>query len=332
MKRLLIYMIIVIILFFLIPIIFTSRFEKIEQVIANKNYGEGIVDGSYDYGKYEKIKLLHSDTGKIESVNIDEYLYNVVSAEMPVDYEIEALKAQATVARTYTLYKIINSSKHKNADICDDSGCCQAWISKDERYKAWKTDKDKKWEKIKEAVDSTKGKIITYKGKVINAFFHSNSGGKTERPLYVWGGEGYPYLQSVETSGEDTYKQYSSEVLLKKDEFTEKMKKEYKDFKIDFNDKDCIKIISYTEGDRIKQIKIGNKTLSGVEVRKIFELRSANFSIDIGKNNIKFIVKGYGHGVGLSQTGSNTLAKQGKNYIEIIKHFYSGVDVQNANY
>ena len=332
MKRLLIYMIIVIILFFLIPIIFTSRFEKIEQVIANKNYGEGIVDGSYDYGKYEKIKLLHSDTGKIESINIDEYLYNVVSAEMPVDYEIEALKAQATVARTYTLYKIINSSKHKNADICDDSGCCQAWISKDERYKVWKTDEDKKWEKIKEAVDSTKGKIITYKGKVINAFFHSNSGGKTERPLYVWGGEGYPYLQSVETSGEDTYKQYSSEVSLKKDEFIEKMKKEYKDFKIDFNDKDCIKIISYTEGDRIKQIKIGNKTLSGVEVRKIFELRSANFSIDIGKNNIKFMVKGYGHGVGLSQTGSNTLAKQGKNYIEIIKHFYSGVDVQNANY
>lgn len=332
MKRLLIYMIIVIILFFLIPVIFTSRFEKIDEVISNKAFGKGIVDESYDYGNYKKIKLLHTDTGKVENVDLDKYLYNVVSAEMPVDYDIEALKAQATVARTYTLYKIINGSKHKNADICDDSGCCQAWISKDDRYKAWKTNKDEKWKKITEAVDSTKGKIITYKGKVINAFFHSNSGGKTERPLYVWGGEGYPYLKSVETSSEDSYEQYSSEVTIKKDEFIEKIKKEYKDFKIDFEEKDCIKIKSYTEGNRVKQIKIGNKVLSGVEVRTIFSLKSANFSIEIGKSNIKFKVIGYGHGVGLSQTGSNTLAKQGKSYVEIIKHFYSGVEVQSANY
>ena len=95
---------------------------------------------------------------------------------------------------------------------------------------------------------------------------------------------------------------------------------------------DCIKIKSYTEGNRVKQIKIGNKVLSGVEVRTIFSLKSANFSIEIGKSNIKFKVIGYGHGVGLSQTGSNTLAKQGKSYVEIIKHFYSGVEVQSANY
>ena len=332
MKRLLIYMIIIIILFFLIPIIFTSKFEKIDEVISNKTFGEGIVDGNYNYGKYKKIKLLHTDTGKVESIELDKYLYNVVSAEMPVDYDLEALKAQATVARTYTLYKIIKGNKHKNADICDDSGCCQAWISKDDRYKAWKTNCDDKWNKIKKAVDATKGKIITYKGNVINAFFHSNSGGKTERPLYVWGGEGYPYLQSVETSGEDSYEQYLSEVSIRKDEFIKKMKKEYKDFEIDFNIKDCIKIKSYTEGDRVKQIQIGNKTLSGVEVRSIFSLKSANFSVEVGKNSIKFKVIGYGHGVGMSQTGSNTLAKEGKNYIEIIKHFYSGVEVENANY
>lgn len=332
MKRLLIYMIIVIILFFLIPIIFTTKFEEIKEVIAEDNENKGIVDGKYDYGKYKEIKLLHTDTGKVESVELDEYLYNVVSAEMPVNYELEALKAQATVARTYTLYKIINGSKHKNADICDDSGCCQAWISKENRYKAWKTDVDNKWNKIKEAVNSTKGKIITYDGKVINAFFHSNSGGATERPLYVWGGNGYPYLQSVETSGEDSYKQYSSELSIKKDEFIKKMKKEYDDFKINFDEEDCIKIKSYTEGNRVKQIKIGNKTLSGVEVRTIFSLRSANFSVEIGKNSIKFKVIGYGHGVGMSQTGSNTLAKEGKDYIEIIKYYYTDVEVENANY
>ena len=332
LKRLLIYMIISIILFFLIPIIFTIKIEEINEVVSQNIDDKGILDGNYDYGKYKEIKLLHTDTGKVETVELDKYLYNVVSAEMPIDYNLEALKAQATVARTYTLYKIINGSKHENADICDDSGCCQAWISKENRYEAWKTDCDDKWEKIKNAVDSTRGKIITYDGKVINAFFHSNSGGATERPLYVWGGDGYPYLQSVETSGEDAYKQYSSEVSLKKDEFEEIMKEEYKDFKIDWEEDNCIEIKSYTEGNRVRQIKIGNKVLSGVEVRTLFSLRSANFSFEIGKNSIKFGVIGYGHGVGMSQTGSNTLAEEGKNYIEIIKHYYTGVEVENADY
>ena len=329
LKRLLIYMIISIILFFLIPIIFTIKIEEIKEVVSQNIDDKGILDGNYDYGKYKEIKLLHTDTGKVETVELDKYLYNVVSAEMPIDYNLEALKAQATVARTYTLYKIINGSKHENADICDDSGCCQAWISKENRYEAWKTDCDDKWEKIKNAVDSTRGKIITYDGKVINAFFHSNSGGATERPLYVWGGDGYPYLQSVETSGEDAYKQYSSEVSLKKDEFEEIMKEEYKDFKIDWEEDNCIEIKSYTEGNRVKTIKVGNLSLSGVEIRTLFGLRSANFKIEMEGKNITFEVTGYGHGVGMSQTGADSLAKQGKNYEEIIHHFYTDVEIKD---
>lgn len=338
MKKIVIYIICIIMLFFLIPIICTIRFNNTEETISdnyeNKTILEKIVDNKdtekYNYGKYKTIKLLHTDTGKVEKVNFDEYVCHVVSAEMPVSFEKEALKAQAVVARTYTLYKI-KSKKHKNADICDDFGCCQAWISKKDRYKYWKKDQDKKWNKIKEAVYETKGKIITYKGKVINAFFHSNSGGATERPLYVWGGEGYPYLQSVETVGEDNYDEYSSEVTISKTNFVKKMKSKYKKFNINWKDKNCIKINSYTEGERVKSIKIGNKTLTGVEVRQIFSLKSARFSVQIGKDNIKFKVIGYGHGVGMSQTGSNTLAKSGKNYIDIIKHYYKGVKVENAN-
>ena len=277
------------------------------------------------------INLLHKKTGEVEQVNIDEYLCNVVSAEMPADYEIEALKAQAIVARTYTIYKILNK-KHENADICDDSTCCQAWISKDDRLARWEESKrESNWQKICDAVNGTKGKIITYNNVPINAFFHSNSGGITEIPVNVWGGTGYPYLQSVETSGEDAYTQYSSEVVLKQEELLEKLKEKYSDISIDFSNEDDIKILEYTEGNRIKTIKFGNHEVSGVEVRSLLGLRSANFEVIREGDSIKFPVKGYGHGVGMSQTGADSLAKQGKNADEIIKHFYKDVEIKEVN-
>ena len=141
-------------------------------------------------------------------------------------------------------------------------------------------------------------------------------------------GTGYPYLQAVSTSGEDGYTQYSSEVEISKGEFVSKIKGKYSDFAIDFNEPNCIEIKEYTTGGRIKTIKIGNHNLSGVEVRTIFGLKSANFSVEIA-DNIKFKVTGYGHGVGMSQTGADSLAKQGKNYEEIVKHFYTGVEISN---
>lgn len=285
----------------------------------------------YEYNKYGTINLLHKKTGEVEQVNIDEYLCNVVSAEMPADYEIEALKAQAIVARTYTIYKILNK-KHENADICDDSTCCQAWISKDDRLARWEESKrESNWQKICDAVNGTKGKIITYNNVPINAFFHSNSGGITEIPVNVWGGTGYPYLQSVETSGEDAYTQYSSEVVLKQEELLEKLKEKYSDISIDFSNEDDIKILEYTEGNRIKTIKFGNHEVSGVEVRSLLGLRSANFEVIREGDSIKFSVKGYGHGVGMSQTGADSLAKQGKNADEIIKHFYKDVEIKEVN-
>lgn len=313
---------------FLIPILFTKR-ESINETIAlDKEENNEI----YDYGQYNKIRLLHSSTGEIEELDLDTYLLGVVSSEMPANFEEEALKAQALVARTYTIYKIINGSKHENADICDDSKCCQAWISKEDRLNKWnEEERDSNWEKIENAVSSTKGKIITYNGEPINAFFHSNSGGTTDTATAVWGGTNYPYLQAVETSGEDAYSQYNSELTISKDEFISKIKKYHNDFNIDFNSDNQIEILEYTEGDRIKSIKIGNLNLSGVEVRNIFGLKSAKFEINIENDTIKFNVIGYGHGVGMSQTGADSMAKQGKSCEEIIKHYYTGVEITNVN-
>lgn len=340
MKKIIFYVWLFVIVCFFIPIIFVKRDVKevlsseVEQNIFEDNNAKDInnvVSSNYDYKEYNTIKLLHTKDDKIEEIPIDQYLYGVVSAEMPASFEQEALKAQAVVARTYTIYKIEHSgNKHGEADICDDSNCCQAWISKENRFARWEeSERESNWNKIVNAVEETKGQVVTYDGQVINAFFHSNSGGKTETTLNVWGGNGYPYLQAVETAGENAYTQYQSEVTLSKDEFIKKMKEKYEDFKINFTEEDCIKVLEYTDSNRVKNIKIGNKELSGVEVRTLMGLKSANFNIQIENDEIKFEVIGYGHGVGMSQTGADSMAKEGKKYDEIIKHFYTGVKVEN---
>lgn len=341
MKKIIIYFFIFIFIIFLLPALLTKKNAEASSVnTAETERGEQNNEeqaknqnenANYTYNKYGTIKLLHKKTGEVEEVNIDDYLCNVVSAEMPADYEEEALKAQAVVARTYTIYKIENK-KHDNADICDDSSCCQAWISKEDRFARWEESKrESNWNKIQNAVNSTKGEIITYDNKPINAFFHSNSGGTTEIPVNVWGGTGYPYLQVVETAGEEGYAQYASEVELTNDEVLNKLKEKYPDIQIDFSNQEDIKILEYTDSNRVKTVKFGNHEISGVEARTIFGLKSTNFEIIKEDGKIKFSVKGYGHGVGMSQTGANTLAKEGKNYKDIINHFYANVEIKDVN-
>ena len=345
MKKILIYLLSFILIIFIIPAFLTKRTtptsskKETERQLQDNNQQEQTTDNqteisnknTYNYSKYGTISLLHKKTGEVEQVKLDEYLCNVVSAEMPATFEQEALKAQAIVARTYTIYKILNK-KHDNADICDDSTCCQAWISKDDRLAKWEENqRESNWQKICSAVNETSGKIITYENKPIDAFFHSNSGGITEVPVNVWGGTGYPYLQSVETSGENTYTQYASEVTLSQEELINKLKEKYSDISIDFTNSDDIKILEYTESTRVKTVKFGNHEISGVEARTLFGLKSTNFEISRDGNNIKFSVKGYGHGVGMSQTGADSMAKNGSRAEEIIKHFYTGVEITEVN-
>lgn len=327
MKKYICIVVFFILLIFLIPLIFTNK--RIIKTLSESKEEKEVKIVDYNYSKYSKIKLLHKND-EIEETNLDDYIACVVSAEMPVKYDIEALKAQAVVARTYTIYKITTSHKHKNADVCDQSTCCQAWISKEDRLKKWKAEEAKdNWNKIIKAVNDTAGQIITYEGKPINAFFHANSGGKTEEPFYVWGGTGYPYLKAVETSGEEAYSQYRSEATFTKEELEKKIKEKHENFEIDFKDENCIEIKERDKSNRVITVKVGNLNLSGVETRTLLGLKSSNFSVEINEDKVLFKVIGYGHGVGMSQTGADALAKQGKNYKEIIKHFYSGVEITN---
>lgn len=342
MKKILIYIGTFILLFFIFPVIctITPKVEKepekeIETSTEQENIQQNteISQANYNYEKYKTIKLLHTETNQIEELNIDEYLYGVVASEMPASFEMEALKAQAIVARTYTIYQMINNQgRHENADICDNYACCQAWISKEERLEKWEQEvAETNWQKILDVVNATSGKIITYEGKPINAFFHANSGGKTETSLNIWGGINYPYLKSVETAGEDGYTQYSSEVTISKNDLINKIKEKYQDFSIDYTQENCVQILEYTTSGRVKTIKVGNKEIAGTELRKLLGLKSTNFTFIINGDNITFSVIGYGHGVGMSQTGADSLAKIGKNSEEIIKHFYTNVEIIEVN-
>ncbi len=335
-NKYLIYFMIFVLIIFVLPAICTKRVagkankeDKGEQT-EEQNEESKEEATKHDYSKYGTIKLLHKESGQIEELPIDEYLYGVVSAEMPANYEEEALKAQAVAARTYTIYQISNNiGKHGDADICNDFTCCQAWISKENRMQKWsEKDREKNWNKIISAVNATAGQIITYNNEAINAFFHSNSGGKTELASNVWiGGKDFPYLQSVETSGEDGYTQYSSEVTISKKDLLEKLKQEYPDIQIKYEESESIKILDYTQSGRVKTIKFGNTEIAGTKVRSLFGLKSTNFSIKLEGDNIIFSVKGYGHGVGMSQTGADSMAKTGNSYEIILKHFYTGVEI-----
>lgn len=345
MKKFCIYFVAFIFICFILPALFTTRSKEKETMatieenqnteessnqVLNENQNETtnkIAEVTYNYTQYGTIKLLHTQTQQIEEIKLDEYLYGVVSAEMPANYEKEALKAQAVVARTYTIYQIMNSKgKHEEADICDSYTCCQAWISKEDRFARWEeSQRETNWNKIVSAVNETAGQIITYDGAPIDAFFHSNSGGITETATNVWGGTNYPYLQSVETAGEEGYSQYSSEVILSKDELISKLKENYPKIQINFEDPNSIQITEYTESKRVKTVKFGNTDIPGTKVRSILGLKSTNFEIKKEGEKFTFSVIGYGHGVGMSQTGADTLAKQGKNFEEIIMHFYTGV-------
>lgn len=296
MKNIFFYILGFIFLCFLIPIVFTKVPKRETANLTNISENEVTEPETPKVTtKYAKVKLLHSKSGEVEEMSMEEYLVGVVSAEMPANFELEALKAQAVVARTYTAYKMFKGGKHDNANICDDSKCCQAWISKEDRFEKWnEADRENNWSKITTAVNETKGKIITYNGEPINAFFHSNSGGTTETVSNVWGGTDYPYLQSVETSGEDGYTQYSSSVTLSKEELLQKMKESYPNITINWNKEQPIQIIEYTESGRVKTIKIGDTNISGVEARTIFGLKSAKFNVDVGET-ITFNVVGYGH-------------------------------------
>lgn len=249
--------------------------------------------------------------GLITNIEIEEYVIGVVGAEMPASFDEEALKAQAVIARTYAV-STLNKGK-----ILTDNSSTQNYKDNSELKKMWGSNYDKYYNKIKNAVSDTKGIYLTYNGKIIDAVYHSTSNGQTENAEYVWG-TSKPYLVSVSSIYDTSNKSFNYEKFIA---YTDLSKKLNMDINFDTN----FNVISKTVGDRIDKIQINDKTYTGVDLRNLLGLRSADFEISKEENGISFKTKGYGHGVGLSQYGANGMAKAGYNYEQILTHYYTGV-------
>ena len=287
-----------------------------------------------DYKANETIRVRCTKTSEIIAMDINDYLRGVVPSEMPPSYNLEALKAQAVVARTYTYRKMMTHGEGEDADMCDDHNHCQAFYDKDTLFSIWKkrgfSDEliEEYWHKINEAVVSTQNQVIIYNGEYIKAFFHASSPYKTENIDQIWGGEKLPYLVSVENKEKEDYANRTSQVVVNFQDFITKIKEKYeKEVTVEECKFTCIN--EYTTSGRVKNIKVGKQIISAENLRTMFGLKSTDFKLEINNDSIIFNVTGYGHGIGMSQVGADTYANEGYNYIDIIRHYYTGVEILN---
>lgn len=273
---------------------------------------------------YETKKIKVNVQGEIKEMDMEEYLISVVAGEVYPSYNLEALKAQAVAARTYLVYKMERGGCSNGGDICTESAHCQAYKSNEKMLSGWGEKYDEYYNKIKNAVYETRGEIVLYDNKPINALYHSSSVDKTEDCVAVFGGT-YPYLKSVSSTVSTENSEYEKEITFTKKEFLDKIKES---FNVD-TDKIDIKIISYTASGRVSTLKLGEKSVKATALRKCLGLRSTDFTFENEGDKITFIMKGFGHGVGLSQVGAQEMAEQGKTYKEILTHYYTDTEIGN---
>lgn len=257
------------------------------------------------------IKL--NTNGTVVTMNLEDYIVGVVASEMPASFQTEALKAQAIAARTYAMKKTADGS------VLQNSTANQVYKSESQMKQMWGSSYTTYYNKIKNAVDSTQGVVLTYNGKYIDAFYHSISNSKTEMPKYVWGSS-MPYLQSVSSNWDTKVKGFEVSTNITYSKLSSKLGKT-------INKNTEFKILSETVSGRVESIKIGDSTYSGVKLRSLLGLRSTDFSIVKGDTSVTVTTKGYGHGVGMSQNGANEAAKEGYTYKQILQHYYTGVAI-----
>lgn len=283
---------------------------------------------------------LHSDK-KYETMTLEEYVIGVILAEMPTYFELEAFKAQAVASRTYTVYKMLtdtnyHSSYHGStgADICTNSGHCQAYTSYAKLKSKWgKETADKAYNLAKQAVEETAGLVMTYNGEVIFSPYHACSYKYTESGKNAWGLKNTPYLTAVSSPEQELDIVYATtKVSLSK--FKKKISSESS--KADFSAKpeEWVKNMTYNESGRVKTVVVCGVEMTGREFQSLFGLRASNFKISYDSESETFTVKsyGWGHGVGMSQYGANEMAKDGTKYDKILTHYYSGVKIEAYSY
>ena len=257
------------------------------------------------------------DHGQVTRMELEDYIIGVVLGEMPANFEIEALKAQAVAARTYALRKISKQSKHEDADVCTDAGCCQAYVNRIDYLSSKGTEDD--FEKVAQAVRSTASQVLTYQGELIEATYFSCSGGMTEDAVAVWG-TSVPYLESVSSPGENQAKRYETESVFTVNEFLSLLGVSTSNILAE----DDLQF-TYTDGNGVESMTLYGMRITGTQVRKRLNLPSTAFSVTVDGDQVIILSKGYGHRVGMSQYGADAMAVNGSTYKEILFHYYKGV-------
>ncbi len=275
------------------------------------------------------VRVYMTCTGTVEEMDLEEYLVGVVAAEVPASYNMEAIKAQAVAARTYTVRRMANlggSGDGRGGDVCTSPAHCQAYYSQEDLQKRWGRNFEKYYRIICEAVFSTRGLVLTYDGKPINAFYHASSGGRTANCEDVFT-QALPYLRAVDSPGESAYSGFSTTKTLSRSEFASVLSNKTGTTIAPEELESVVEVTDRRDG-RIYRIKIAGETYKGTTFQSWFSLRTTNIQISMDAENVTMTVYGYGHGVGMSQTGANAMAGAGNSYATILKHYYTGVELE----
>ncbi|MDP2892286.1 MAG: stage II sporulation protein D [Bacillota bacterium] len=306
----------------LIPVFACSYIKNMKQPDGDRR------ETKY-YSHSNTVRVYDVSSSKLVEMDLEGYVLGVLAGEMPASYEMEALKAQAVAARTFTIEKMENGGcgKASGAQVCTDSTHCQAYCSEQERMKKWGASFDENEKKLRQAVEATRGEIMLYHDEPILALFHSSSGGITEDVENVFS-QALPYLRSVKSEGEENEPRFSSNRIISKDEFKSTVKSRSGSARFEAGNAAAWigDIVRFPSG-RVKSIIIGGTSFTGREVRGMFELDSTNFDIAFKNGDVIFSTRGYGHGVGMSQTGADAMAKRGASYREILMHYYTGIEI-----
>lgn len=263
--------------------------------------------------------------GEIITMDMQDYIVGVTAAEMPVHFDMEALKAQTVAARTYAMY-CTDIHKHSDAQVCADPNCCQAWSSDETLRTSWGGQYEENMEKLRSAADATAGLVLTYEGEAVFAAFHSSSAGATEDSGEVW--NGLPYLLSVSSpeTGSDV-PEYVTEVRCAAIDFRDTVLSRHPEADFSGDESGWIEAVERDDSGRVKEVRLGGVSVRGTEIRSLFSLRSAAFALEYTDGLFVFTVTGFGHGVGLSQYGANVMAQNGADYTEILAHYYPGTQL-----
>lgn len=280
----------------------------------------------------DTVKVFNHKTGKISVMSSFDYIVGVIAAEVPATYDKEAIKANAVAAYTYAMRKKeykeehpdYAAEAHKGAHVCTDYAHCKSYKSESEQRDSWGDKYDEYYAYVSECVREVYGKTLVYKGEPALTVFHSISAGKSASCADIWG-NAVPYLQSVDSSWDIEEKGYMTTATFSE----EQVKKILSGVKLPTEAKEWLEVTERAESGYVKKVSAGDGSFTGGEIRKMFSLRSNCFEISYNEEEKSFVftVKGYGHGVGMSQSGSQAMALEGNDYKAILAHYYPGTEL-----